>query len=190
MPALKLALKDDNNSVRIQAATAMATIENQFSERIMTLKPMLDKDSGNPRLNLAMAHLYDDHAFSGMLDNSHERESRQMALLHYQRYLETSSDDSEAILAVGRLHARNRDYAKAVEWFDRQISRGKITPPMILWLLECHFRLGNFKAVKENALRFKPMLLELDTLPGIVQDTVRAWAGEVLEIDQTKEIAA
>ncbi|MBI1275139.1 hypothetical protein GC177_04120 [bacterium] len=188
MPALKLALKDENNSVRIQAATAMASIENRFMQRLMFLKDIEKTHPNDPRLHYALAQLHDEHAYAGLTSVDSEAESRKEALKHYQRYLEREPNDAGAVLAVGRLYARSGQDDKAIEWLESAMQRGTYNPALVLWLMESYFRKGRFKALGELARRHVASIEAIDTLPMVVKETVRSWAAII--IDNRKEKVA
>ncbi|MEQ8495613.1 MAG: hypothetical protein RLW42_15490, partial [Gammaproteobacteria bacterium] len=66
-PVLKRALEDPNNSVRIQAATAITNLEGRFSDRSMELESRIRRDP-SPRHLIELARHLDRYAFSGLLD--------------------------------------------------------------------------------------------------------------------------
>ncbi|MEQ8663925.1 MAG: hypothetical protein RLW62_24155, partial [Gammaproteobacteria bacterium] len=66
-PVLKRALDDPDNSVRIQAATAITSLEGRFSDRSMELEGRIGRDP-SPRHLIELARHLDRYAFSGLLD--------------------------------------------------------------------------------------------------------------------------
>jgi tetratricopeptide (TPR) repeat protein len=188
MPALKLALKDENNSVRIQAATAMASVENRFMQRLMFLEGLRETHGNDPRLHYALAQLHDEHAYAGLTSVDSETESRKLALEHYLKYLEREPNDASAALAVGRLYARGGQDDKAIEWLESCIKRSIQNPAMVLWLMESYFRKNRFKALGELARRNLATIEAVETLPMVVKETVRSWAA--ITLDNHKEKVA
>ncbi|MDH4065053.1 MAG: hypothetical protein OEW19_11685, partial [Acidobacteriota bacterium] len=59
-PALKAALCDPHNVIRVQAATAIARLENEFLERTMRLEAAAREAPDDPAAVLALAGHYDD----------------------------------------------------------------------------------------------------------------------------------
>ncbi|MGE0754427.1 MAG: hypothetical protein AB7L92_04635, partial [Alphaproteobacteria bacterium] len=54
-PAFKQALNDNSNNIRVQAATAISKIENQFTARAIRVIDLLEEHPNNPGIVLATA---------------------------------------------------------------------------------------------------------------------------------------
>ena len=91
-PAFNKALNDRSNTIRVQAATAVAKIEKQFMNRLMRITEAAELYPNDIEIKLVMAEHYDDYAFTGILDNERERINRRRALKHYQEYLKECPD--------------------------------------------------------------------------------------------------
>src|SRR6185436_344770 len=86
-PVLRAALDDANNAIRVQAASAITLIEDDFMRRSLSLASSVREKPGDPELLLKQARLHDDYARSGILDRDRERDSRKKALETYREYL-------------------------------------------------------------------------------------------------------
>ena len=131
-----------------------------------------------PAARLALARLYDDYAFTGLLDPERESSYRALALDAYRAYLDVRADDVGVLLSVGRLMLRERRFADAIEWLERAFRSGMPSSKEAVWYMECLFHLGRFGELREMAHRFHPDRQDDDPrLPDAVVDALSLWAG-------------
>lgn len=180
-PALRQALADSDNAVRVQAATAMATIEDRFVERAEELRAETEAHPDDPALVLGLARHHDDYAYTGLLDRQREEESQARALECYLRYLDQMPQDVDARLAVGRLMLRLGRAQDAVGWMERCFEQGAWSPAMVGWYMDALYRLGRYEGVRVFARRHYDELTRLDTYPIRLIETVRLWSGDMSE---------
>ena len=153
-PILELALQDPVNAVRVQAATAISIVESRFSEAILELTARLESHSNRPSDLLALARLYDDYAFTGLLDDERESNNREKALQCYQRYLLAEPNDVSTKLAVGRLLLRAERYEEAAFWLKGVMHKDDPSLQLAIWYMECLFHLGRFEELRHWAKRY------------------------------------
>lgn len=96
-PILLEALDDPNNIIRIQAASIMAKIDEDFDEMRLYLKWKCEDEPENIQHVLALAHHIDAFASSGLLDLTREQEYRRESLRLYKRCLQMQPLDDEAL---------------------------------------------------------------------------------------------
>jgi polysaccharide biosynthesis protein PelE len=176
-PALKLALTDDDPSVRTQAATAVATIEGRFLARAQILQRKVRERPSSFRRRHQLARHYDEYAFTGLLDAERERDNRIRALEAYQDALKVRPRDAGIWLAIGRLLVRERRYDAAASWFTVAEARGLLSADMVLWQLEALFRLGRYDKLRECLDRHGALLGGGAKLPPQVPEMIRLWSG-------------
>jgi hypothetical protein len=111
-PVLKLAVQDSENAVRVQAATAIGKLESAFLERGLASNRRLEERPEDPAILNELGSLYDEYAYSGILDARREYDNREIALTYYQRAL-LLRKDPPVLLAVARLLLRNKRHAEA-----------------------------------------------------------------------------
>lgn len=116
-PAFRVALADTSNTVRVQAATAIAKIEREFATKLERIELARSQAPNNVILTLALAKFYDDYAFTGILDPELERLNRERAISTYKAYLQQDPNSTEARVAIGRLLFRSRRWQEAADWF-------------------------------------------------------------------------
>jgi tetratricopeptide (TPR) repeat protein len=176
-PALKLALTDEDSSLRVQAATAAANIENQFLETSVALKARLDKTPDDFNVALAMARHYDDYAFSGILDQDQEKENRERAVELYHRCLAIKPDDPQVTTAVGRFLLREDKIEEAGKWVAAAVDKGIDHLTMLNWHLECLYRMGDYDRIRELVGARYDQLARSEAQPQVLKDVVNLWAG-------------
>lgn len=174
-PAFRLALSDHSNTIRVQAATAVAKVERDFGRKLERIEMARAKDPQNPVLTLALAKFYDDYAFTGVLDPELEKLNRERAINTYKTYLQHDPNASEAYTAIGRLMFRNQQWADAADWFRHALDRGWTSNTMILWYFECLFRLGQFKELRRALLDYGRGIVNQDELPADVRESISLW---------------
>lgn len=154
-PAFQRALSDENNAIRVQAATSIVKIENHFLERAIQLEALYREYPKDDRLLLALARHYDEYAYTGILDQEREETNRARALESYEQYLKLHPQDAQVRLFVGRLLVRSGKTAQAADWFRQSIDAGYSTPQMVSWYLEALYTLGRYDELRQFSTRFE-----------------------------------
>jgi hypothetical protein len=172
-PALKAALHDEHNVIRVQAATAVAHLENQLLERTIALEAAVRDAPEDADAILALATHYDDQAFTGLLDAAREQTCRVKAASLYEQYLGQRPDDPPVELRLARLQLRRGLAAEATPRLRRLAESGHLSA--CLWLMESLFAQKGYQELRAVASRFA------DRPDGImateVSGTVELWAG-------------
>jgi hypothetical protein len=174
-PVLKRALVDDDNAIRVQAATAISRIETVFLQDSLRLTQNIADCPNDPAPVLAMARLCDEFAFAGILDARREAETRASALIHYRRYLQMVPGEPNILLTVARQELRQGRFPEALDLLDRAADAGW-TDQAILWRLECFCGLGTPDAARDLAVRYKDRLLASSYVSPEAADAIRLWA--------------
>jgi hypothetical protein len=147
-PALKAALRDEHNVVRVQAATVIARLEQEFLDRTFELEAAVQFAPDDPAAILALATHADDQAFAGLFDATREESCRARAADGYARYLELRPDDQAVDLRLARLQLRRGVLDEAEPRLRRLADAGHASAR--LWLMEVLFaqrRYGDLRAV-------------------------------------------
>lgn len=173
--AFRVALQDRSNTIRVQAATAVAKVEKEFMKKLDRIEQARTQDPKNPTLTLALAKFYDDYAFTGVLDSELEKVNRDRAINTYKSYLQQDPNSAEAWIAIGRLLYRNRQWEEAADWFRHAIDRGWKVNTMMMWYFECLFRLGRFKELRRSLSEHGRNITGQDELPRDVREAVQLW---------------
>lgn len=173
--AFKIALADNNNTIRVQAATAIAKIEREFMAKLERIEEARAKEPNNANLSMALAKFYDDYAFTGVLDPELEKLNRERAINTYKAYLQQDPNSAEAWIAIGRLLYRNKQWEEAADWFRHAMDRGWKVNNMVLWYFECLFRLGQFRELRRAVLEYGRGIMGQEELPKDVREAVSLW---------------
>lgn len=173
--AFRTALSDSNNTIRVQAATAVAKIEREFMAKLERIEEARAREPKNPNLTMALAKFYDDYAFTGVLDSELEKLNRERAINTYKSYLQQDPNSAEAWIAIGRLLYRNKQWEEAADWFRHALDRGWKVNNMVLWYFECLFRLGQFRELRRAILEHGRGIVGQEELPRDVRDAVSMW---------------
>lgn len=147
-PVLRAAVADPNPELRVQAATAIAKLTDDFVHRVQNLEDAVARAPDDPNLLRDLAKAYDDYAYTGILDATLEQNNRVRALQLWLTYCEIAPEDGEAILAVGRLLMRLERYAIAAQWLERSFAEGRATRQTVLWYMETLYALGRTDALR------------------------------------------
>lgn len=177
-PALRMALRDADSAIRVQAATSMTLIENNFLERATELERASAEMPASPERIKAVAKHHDDYAHTGVLDPLRERRSRVVALRNYLKYLRLNPNDSECRLAAARLFYHRGRHAAAARWIERCIRDGIFTINMAPWYMDCLYKLRRFAELRAFATKHSAELSRLDLFPIRVMETVKLWSSD------------
>lgn len=148
-PALRAALRDEHNVIRVQAATAIARLEQQFFEQTLALEAAVTGAPDAAPALLTLASHYDNQAFAGLFDPTREEDCRVKAAALYERYLEHCPDDRAAEFRLARLLLRRGHAAAAGSRFRKLAEAGY--PAARLWLMECLFAERRYADVRAVA---------------------------------------
>jgi hypothetical protein len=176
-PTLRLALTDTNNAVRVQAASAITRVEDEFQQHSLALADEVRRHPGDARRVHALAAYHDEYARSGILDVDRARDSRETARRAYLDYLQLRPGDHVARAAVGRLLVQDGRYQDAADWLVEAIAapEGRVHA-LLLWM-EAQFNLGRFAEVRWAAVTHAAELIDRDDTPLLARETLKLWSG-------------
>jgi hypothetical protein len=175
-PALKLALRDSSNAIRVQAASAVTKLEDDYTRKSLQLSESLGSAPGPAEL-LAVAIHYQEYAATGLLDAVREEAAHRSALEAYAQYLAVEPGNIDACTAYGRLLLRVKDLRTARTWLENCVSAGKRSPEILLLYMEVLFELKEFARLREVARQHHSRLAENAPFLDESCEAVRLWAG-------------
>jgi tetratricopeptide (TPR) repeat protein len=176
-PTLRLALTDPNNAIRVQAASAITRVEDEFLQQSLALADEVRRHPGDARRIHALAAYHDAYASAGILDVDRARDSRQTARTAYLDYLQLQPLDHVTRAAVGRLLVQDGRYQDAADWLVEAIAapEGRVHA-LLLWM-EAQFNLGRFAEVRWAAVTHAKELIDREDTPLLARETLKLWAG-------------
>lgn len=178
-PALRGAMNDSDATVRVMAATAVARIENSFLEQSLRFRAACEEKPNDYATWLDSARLFDDYAFTGILDADREKENRIRAHEAYLRCAGIDPAQAAPIIALGRLALRSGKAEEASTWFERSIELAPGRVDLVVWLMEALFKRGDFSRVRSLSVGLGE---DLDQVAGLIEEvkrSVRLWRGEM-----------
>ncbi|HYR84024.1 MAG TPA: hypothetical protein VE422_08105 [Terriglobia bacterium] len=183
-PLLKMALNDSNNAIRVQAATGITKIENDFMRRTLMLTHKLqetpERNSERSELLKSIAQHYDEYAYAGLLDSDREEDCRENALRYYRQYLNVMPDDQTARISIGRILVRGSRYEEAVEWFE-QTYLAEDTQECAVWYMESLFRSGKFEKLRSFVSGNWKKLRDGACVPLEISEAIQLWLAQNAE---------
>jgi len=149
-PALKLALTDESNAIRVQAATVAARIEQGFVARLVELTKAHKEDPQNAPLLLELARQADNYAYSGILVESRYDDMLLLAVDYYKKYVELRPQDYKVQFTLGRMCLQADQPALARDLIYRCLTEGSMDWQNIrLWYVQALFQLGAYQEVHD-----------------------------------------
>ncbi len=183
-PALRSALVDPDNSIRVMAASAITRIENRFLEAAINMDRAAAESPDDVDVLLQQARLYDDHAFTGLLEEDREEANREKAKQIYRRVIQLQPDNYPATYALGRLLIRTGEVKEAAKLLQQALQYREGEPQLLLWYAECLYKLGRYgelrKLLRENQSVFSEGSIQQQPR---VADAIHLWSGK--EISQS-----
>lgn len=178
-PVLRLALQDESNMIRVQAATAISMIENRFQSKLMQLENVYKQyHKDDPVTVLALANYLDDYAFTGILDDARERSNRHNAKHLYEEYLIAEPNDGVTRTRYGRLLLRLGEYQTAIRQFEKALDE-RLSPTRSAWLAEAYFRSGDYDSLRSlAAMLHRDYADMLPQMEQSVQHSLASWLGQ------------
>lgn len=174
-PILRMALNDSNNAIRVQAASAITVIEDDFFQRSLSLATAVGKNPQDAALLLSLARLHDEYANAGILDHHREQNSRMKAYEAYRDSLKLQPKDLDARAGIGRLLMHDRKYEEAAMWLAESVEESEAPSELILIYLEALYRLQRFGELRRLATKYSS-LAGSATLPAQGAETLKLWA--------------
>jgi tetratricopeptide (TPR) repeat protein len=175
---IKMALQEDSsNVVRVQAATAITKIKNNFFSQLMNLEKLRKKYPDKNEILLAIASVYDDLAFSTILEPEQETEARQLAMKFYEEFRVHRPNDKRIHYLIGRLLMRQSRFEEAAHWLGGAITSE--TAKLDIWVLyaECLYRLKRFDDLRRQARSNCDLVLQARKYPDAICESVLFWSG-------------
>ncbi len=174
--ALKLALRDENSAVRVQAANSAAQIEDRFSQQADRLAVAAHRRPDDVDAQLELARHYEEYADTGLLDDNRQGESFRTALETYLRAAELRPGDAAIMTAVGRLLLKEGRFAEAEPLLREATAAAAGAPRVVLLYMETLFRLGRWNDLRALSRRHAGAMNSDPDVPAEAVEAVVLWA--------------
>ena len=177
--ALRMAIKDENNAIRVQAGMVLLQLEDEYGRQQLRIEErgeerlLATHGFGTDQTPLELARLHDNQAYSGLLDANRTRTAQLHALRAYREHLAANPDDEDAMAAVGRLLVRADQHELVADWFTQLVAKGNTSAPVLLWLAEALYRSRRYPELqallRQHRSRIAAHLPEDSPLRGVLQ---------------------
>ena len=174
-PILRLAIDDANNGIRVQAASAIARIEDEFLPREAELMMAVGENPMTPDPLMKLGRLYDEYSSAGILDEARERDCRSKALAVYADYLTLCPDDSDARVAVGRVLLADQRFDDATRWMEPWLAQDGSSVTLLLLYMEALFRLNQFDQMRQVVAQHREAFVHAENLSIEASETIKLW---------------
>ncbi len=150
--ALKLAIVDESNSVRVLAATAISSLEDRFYKRLSQCERSYNDRPGDPEAVLALANEMREYSRFDVFEAERLIEFKKSALEKYEEYLEYVPNDFAVQYKVADLLLEMGSYKEAQEKIQYLIETDQLTNREGYFkLMEIYFREKNYGKLREFA---------------------------------------
>ena len=161
--ALRMALRDEHNAIRVQAGMVMQQLEDDFVRQQRALEALTEDELADHGFApddvwLRLAKLHDKHAYTGLLDSRRTLEAHSKALRAYQAHLKRFPNDLQTIAAIGRLLIRAGQHELVADWLKQQVGAGLISGSIVMWYVEALYRSERYDAVGEVLAAYGDLL--------------------------------
>lgn len=178
--ALRMALHDEHNAIRVQAGMVMQSLEDAFEHKHREIEARLDRTLvahgfGSDDVMLQLGRLSDHRAYSGLLDVGRAAEARSKARRAYRAHLQKSPTDLEAVAALGRLLVRDDRAEEAIEEMERAIASGSSSVPIWMWYAEALYRARRFERLREIMIERGDRLRDALPANSALRATIELW---------------
>ncbi len=175
-PALTKALHDSSNAIRVQAATVVAKIEQDFMSTYLSLSRAYRERPDDADLLLRLAEQADAYAYSDILDRERKQEFHDKAIEYYEAYFKKRPNDLEIRFSLGRLYIRSGNPEKNSELLKEAVENdGYKSANLGMWFMESLFYMGRYREIGDIAEKYLSKLGDEAEYSFRVLDTLRLW---------------
>ena len=188
-PALLMATKAPENSIRVQAASILAKLETNFSQAMYSLQKKLKNHPEQPALMLQLAKHYDAYANAGFITDPQHKESLQTSAIEmYERYIRINSFDHHAIFYLARLYMQTGRSEDAYHLLKICMEEANPSPRVIWYSMECLFNLHRLNEIKAIAQKYFPSLDPDNPESFELLEMVKLWGGGIAPVARTEKV--
>lgn len=178
-PALRAALNDAEAAIRVQAASAVARIENRFLQRSMAIEERLTAKPDDPAILIEAARHHEAIATAGLLDEGRARQAAVEAVQLYRRLLSLPDARQlmeDAVTGAARMLLLVGEAEKAARLLAPVAARADAPATLLGLHLEALFRLHRFVDLREFCLRLDAA--REARLPKPLREALRMWRSD------------
>lgn len=170
------ALSDKASSVRILAATAVARIDNQYSEHLKKLEEEVLQNPNDVDLQFKYANLLESLSELDLIDKDRREKLRDKAIAIFEKLENEYPDDKDICFSLGRLYLSSNQLPKAILYlYNLKDKNGFVDDEALKGLFRALFQNKQYqeirRIIKENNIKIKGD----DATHDILIDEIMLW---------------
>lgn len=177
-PALLKAKQDENNSIRVLAASTIAKIDQKMLRRYKSLAKKYEEDPSSLVVLLNLARHASAYADCGVLDSYRESHFREKAIDFFEKYIQSRPKDHKTLLVLTKLYLKQKRPSKALTLYEVLIQQKvKLNLIDLFWYFECLYQVGKYNTIRQQMERFLKSKFE-EVAPNdlfFINDILKPW---------------
>jgi len=160
--ALKVAVTDDSNSVRVLAATAISSLEDRFQKKFVKLEKQYKERPDHPETILELAEHSAEYARFDVFDVGRLDKIKHYAVGKFEEYLGYRPDDEEVRFKLASVYMDMEEYEKAEKLLlELTLDADGRGLNQHFKLMELYFKRGEYSKIREFVNRNFDKILHL-----------------------------
>ena len=174
------AIADPDSAIRVQAASAITRIEENFQLKTTRLSDAYRRKPSDFGVIVKLANHYDEQASSGLSDKATLEGYRLKAQQLYIRACEERPSDTEIPWLLGRSLLRSGKLSEAAKVFEgvlEQLSANNADAALLqkVWYWECLYEQARYKELQDNIVKSVAQIPDDPILPLSVKGSIEIW---------------
>lgn len=181
---LKVAINDPQNAVRVQAATAISKILDNYANLYDKLIEARQKYPKNHHVLINLARHTYHYAFCGLLDEQRSDALLEESLKYFKDYLDLYPNDSQTLYYIGRIHLQEKRYEQSLDFMERSLQHlpsKQIEPEALETYLDALFHLGRFDEIRAAITKWMPRLNPANQKTLEISEALTVWTEGIPE---------
>ena len=175
---LQVAINDPQNAVRVQAATAISKVLDNYANLYDKLIEARQKYPKNHKVLVNLARHTYYYALCGLLDEQRTQMLLEESQEYFKEYLDLYPNDTSALYHQGSILLKQKKYNFALDSMIQcfqNIESENIAPGMLETYLNALFKLGKYDEIKSAVITWLPRLNPSDKKTLEVSEALSVW---------------
>ncbi len=173
---LRLGLKDETNSVRVLAATALVTLEEKYHARFVILQKEIACYPDDRELIGLYAKHCEAFAFSNLLGEERAAKMREHAIYAYLELIKDQEPSLEMSLSLAHLYLTDGQPEKALACLSSWIAEKEPATDVILFYGEALYALNRYDELRKLGVKY-PKALKIGGEGHQTPNPLALWGG-------------
>lgn len=174
-PVLRMGLNDPDNAIRVQAAAALAKLQDDFHKEYTVLGQKIRGEAKTAEELVSFAKICEDYSNSGLMNTEGKSAELKEIITVFERAVKDFPDNLEMAISLMRMHLVNRDNDRLNELLTGILPHVRNPKPAICdTLMELLFKMNRFAEMRSYAREW--MLQEKNSPENAVSDKIEFWS--------------